>query len=108
MGHITNSRGIGTHYLKCIMFTDIVGYTSLMQRDERAAVEVRRRHRDVFDQLTAEYGGEILQYYGDGTLSVFESANDAVKCGVELQLGLQKEPVIPVRIGIHSGDILLG
>ncbi|MFK7810289.1 MAG: adenylate/guanylate cyclase domain-containing protein, partial [Saprospiraceae bacterium] len=57
--------------LAAVMFTDIVGYTALMQKDERAAVKVRDYHRKVFDQQHKLYQGEILQYFGDGTLSIF-------------------------------------
>ena len=92
--------------LVAIMFTDIKGYTALMQQDERMGITIRARHRKVFDSLTPKHGGKIIQYYGDGTLSVFESAIEAVKCGMEMQLAFQEEPAIPVRIGIHMGDIL--
>ena len=92
--------------LAAIMFTDIVGYTALMQQDEKKALEVRNKHRRLFNSITEKHKGRILQYYGDGTLSVFKSAIEAVHCGIELQLGYQEEPTIPVRIGIHSGDII--
>jgi LuxR family maltose regulon positive regulatory protein len=92
--------------LAAIMFTDIVGYTSLMQQNEEKAIQAREKHRQIFNSTTEKYNGRILQYYGDGTLSIFDSAIDAVKCGTEMQLGFQKDPAIPVRIGIHTGDII--
>lgn len=92
--------------LAAIMFTDIVGYTAMMQRDEELGIETRNRHRQVFNQATKKYKGKILQYYGDGTLSIFASAVDAVECGIEMQMEFQKEPKIPVRIGIHVGDVV--
>ncbi|MFC2124999.1 helix-turn-helix domain-containing protein [Bacteroidota bacterium] len=95
-----------THQLAAIMFTDIEGYTALMQRDETIAIEFRNRHREVFNAVTKRFHGKILQYYGDGTLSTFSSAIDAVRCGIEMQLAFQGEPQIPVRIGIHTGDII--
>jgi class 3 adenylate cyclase/TolB-like protein/Tfp pilus assembly protein PilF len=95
-----------SHQLAAIMFTDIQGYTALMQQDEEKAVAFRNRHREVFNTTTKKYKGRILQYYGDGTLSTFQSAIDAVKCGIELQQAFQHVPAIPVRIGIHSGDII--
>jgi class 3 adenylate cyclase/TolB-like protein/tetratricopeptide (TPR) repeat protein len=94
------------HQLAAIMFTDIQGYTALMQQDEAKAVELRERHREIFNIVTGKYKGRILQYYGDGTLSTFPSAIDAVRCGIELQLAFRQEPQIPVRIGIHTGDII--
>ncbi len=95
-----------SHQLAAIMFTDIQGYTALMQQDEKKAIDYRNRHREVFNRITIKFNGKILQYYGDGTLSTFNSAIDAVKCAIELQLAFLAEPQIPVRIGIHSGDIL--
>lgn len=95
-----------THQLAAIMFTDIEGYTAVMQQDEEKALKFRKRHREVFESITEKFHGKILQYYGDGTLSTFSSAIDAVRCGIELQLSFGEEPRIPVRIGIHTGDIL--
>ena len=86
-----------THQLAAIMFTDIQGYTALMQRDEVKAIEFRNRHREVFNAAIKKFRGRILQYYGDGTLSTFPSAIDAVRCGIEMQLTFKEEPQIPVR-----------
>jgi LuxR family maltose regulon positive regulatory protein len=94
-----------TRQLAAIMFTDIKGYTALMQRNEQEAIQARDKHRRIFKAATEKYNGKILQYYGDGTLSIFDSAIDAVKCGIEMQRGFMEEPEIPVRIGIHTGDI---
>jgi class 3 adenylate cyclase len=96
-----------SHRLVAIMFTDIQGYTALMQQDEGKALQFRNRHREVFDSITPKHRGKILQYYGDGTLSIFQSAIDAVKCGIEIQRALRMAPQIPVRIGIHSGDLIV-
>ncbi|WP_462247277.1 helix-turn-helix domain-containing protein [Ekhidna sp.] len=93
--------------LVAIMFTDIEGYTSLMQTDEKKGISYRDRHRKIFDASTKKYKGRILQYYGDGTLSTFPSAIDAVRCGIEMQLAFRDEPKVPIRIGIHTGDIIV-
>ena len=87
------------------MFTDIVGYSSMMQKNEEIANRLRVRHREVFQRLHERFGGQILQYFGDGTLSVFSSTTAAVECAVALQQALKKEPQVPIRIGIHTGDI---
>ena len=95
-----------TRQLAAVMFTDMVGYTALMQADEQKALRNRERHRDILEKSTKATHGIILQYYGDGTLSVFDSAVEALKCAVEIQRELQKEPKIPLRIGLHVGDII--
>lgn len=92
--------------IAAIMFTDIVGYTALMQGDEEVATNVRERHREVFDKQHELHHGEIIQYYGDGTLSVFKSAIEAAKCAVNIQNLLQQGNPVPLRIGLHMGDIV--
>ncbi len=92
--------------LAAVMFTDIVGYTALMQGDEEAAIKVRTRHREVFQQQHDLHNGEIIQYYGDGTLSVFKSAIEAAQCAIEIQTLLQQGIRVSVRIGLHMGDIV--
>ena len=91
--------------LAAVMFTDMVGYTALMQKDENQAIKNRDHHRKILNQLIQDHFGLILQYYGDGSLSVFGSVVDAVDCAVKIQQELQKEPQVPLRIGIHVGDI---
>jgi predicted ATPase/class 3 adenylate cyclase len=93
--------------LAAIMFTDMVGYTALMQQNEKKGIQARDKHRRIFNSITEKHKGRLLQYYGDGTLSIFDSAFNAVKCGIEMQLSFQKKPSIPVRIGIHLGDIIV-
>ena len=92
--------------LAAVMFTDMVGYTALMQKDEHQAKKNRDRHRNVLEKSIQDRYGLILQYFGDGTLSVFGSAHEAVESAVEIQIKLQKEPKIPLRIGLHVGDIV--
>jgi serine/threonine-protein kinase len=60
----------------------------------------------VLSDLVPRHNGEILQYYGDGALSVFGSAVEAVECAVAIQRELRKEPAVPLRIGVHTGDIV--
>ncbi len=94
-------------FLAAVMFTDIVGYTALMQEDESSAKELRDKHRDVLFKYIDEHGGRIIQYYGDGTLSTFSSAVESVRCAIKIQKELMNAPQIPLRIGIHLGDIVL-
>ena len=71
--------------LSAIMFTDMVGYTALMQEDERRAVTLRDRHRTVLREGIEAQQGEIVQFYGDGTLSVFPSVVQAADAAVDIQ-----------------------
>ena len=97
--------GQKTRQLAAIMFTDMKGSTALMQEDEQKAKTLRNRLLDILEKIIPFHNGKIIQYYGDGSLSIFQSATDAVKCAIEIQKKVQEAPKIPLRIGIHSGDI---
>ena len=72
--------GTQTRQLAAIMFTDVAGYTALMQRDEETARSYRDRHRRVLEEAVPRRGGDLLEHYGDGSLSIFGSAIEAVAC----------------------------
>jgi TolB-like protein/class 3 adenylate cyclase/Flp pilus assembly protein TadD len=93
--------------LSAILFTDIEGYTSLMQQSEQKAIMIKDRHRQVIQQEHKEFNGRVIQYSGDGTLSTFQSLVEAVKCALCMQQQfLLQEPHVPVRMGLHIGDII--
>ncbi len=92
--------------LAAIIFTDIVGYTKMMQENELKAASIRKRHRSVFEESHQRYNGKPIQYYGDGTLSIFDSAIEAVRCAISMQQQFQQDPKVPLRVGIHTGDIV--
>jgi hypothetical protein len=87
------------------MYTDIVGYSKMVQKDEENAKSLRDRQRSVIEAHLLNYHGQVIQYHGDGTLIIFGSALNAVKCARDIQADLIKEPALPLRIGIHVGDI---
>ncbi|TVQ05410.1 MAG: adenylate/guanylate cyclase domain-containing protein [Balneolaceae bacterium] len=88
------------------MFADIVGYSKMMQQDELNAKSTRDHQRSVIETYLLKYHGKVLQYYGDGTLIMFGSALAAVQCARDIQDELAKKPTVPLRIGIHIGDIV--
>jgi TolB-like protein len=92
--------------LSAIMFADLVGYTAVMQEDEDQARANRNRNRQALVTRVGEHNGNILQFYGDGALSVFQSAIQGVEAAIAIQKDLQSPPPVPVRIGLHSGDII--
>jgi len=96
-----------SHQLAAILFADIVGYTAFMNKNEEDAVGKINRFREVVELIADELNGKIIQYYGDGSLLLFQSSTDAAEFAKLLQEDLQNEPVIPVRIGIHMGDVLV-
>lgn len=91
--------------LAAIMFTDIVGYTAMMQTDEKKVVAVVKHYNTTLEKLVTQYNGQVLNYYGDGSLCIFSSATDAVNCSLEVQKELRTDPVVPLRIGLHIGEV---
>ncbi len=92
--------------LAAIMFTDIVGYTSLMQKDEEKAIESIKRHRIVLEKNVSLFHGQLIEYFGDGSLCIFLSVTDAARCAIAIQQELLLPPSIPLRIGIHIGEVI--
>ena len=91
--------------LAAIMFTDIVGYTAMMQQNEEKAVAVIKHYNASLEKLVKHFNGQVLNYYGDGSLCIFSSATDAVNCSLAVQKDLKTEPVVPLRIGLHIGEV---
>ena len=94
-----------SHQLAAIMFTDIVGYTAMMQQDEKKTVALIKHYNTALEKSVSQYNGQVLNYYGDGSLSIFPSANDAVNCAIEIQKELRTDPTVPLRIGLHIGEV---
>lgn len=93
--------------LAAILFADMTGYTAMMQENEHLARSKRKRFKDVLESAIGEHNGKILQYYGDGSLSIFNSAINSVNCAISIQQQLQLEPKVELRIGIHTGDVVI-
>ncbi len=88
------------------MFTDIVGYTAVMGRDEAAGRRVRERNRQVVGSMVERYGGELVDENGDELVLCFASALDAVNCALQLQNDLKDDDELSLRAGIHLGDVV--
>jgi TolB-like protein/class 3 adenylate cyclase len=102
-----------TRRLAAIMFTDLVGFTRLGQRDEEAALRLRAEHQSLVRPLLAAHGGREVKTLGDGFLVEFPSALDSVRCALEIQEAVARRNSlegskgrIVLRIGIHVGDVV--
>jgi len=99
--------------LAAIMFTDMVGYSALAQRDDKLALELLEEHRELLRKIFAEFNGTEIKTIGDGFLVEFNSALEAAQCAIAIQRALAKrnadaaaERQIQVRIGVHIGDVI--
>jgi len=92
--------------LLAIMFTDIEGYSAMMQQNEQNAIVAKDRHREILQKEHEQFNGRIIEYYGDGSLSTFGSIVEAVQCALSMQQKFMLAPNVPVRMGLHIGDII--
>ncbi len=71
--------------LAAVMFTDIVGYTAMSQRNEKHALRVLESHNDMLRPIFAKHGGNEIKTIGDSFLVEFTSALAATECAIEIQ-----------------------
>ncbi len=93
--------------LAAILFADMTGYTALMQENEHLARLKRQRLKQVLEETVQQHNGRILQYYGDGSLTIFSSAVDCIRCSISIQQQLQLDPKVDLRMGVHTGDVII-
>jgi class 3 adenylate cyclase len=77
----------------------------MMQQNEEKAVAVIKHYNSALEKWVTNFNGQVLNYYGDGSLCIFSSATDAVNCSLAVQKDLKSEPVVPLRIGLHIGEV---
>jgi adenylate cyclase len=99
--------------LAAIMFTDMVGYSALSQRDDKLALELLEEHREILRKIFPEFNGTEIKTIGDAFLVEFNSALEAAQCAIAIQRTLAHRNAdapadrqIQVKIGIHIGDVV--
>jgi class 3 adenylate cyclase/TolB-like protein/Flp pilus assembly protein TadD len=99
--------------LAAIMFTDMVGYSALTQKNEALAIELIEEHRRLLRPIFPKHGGKEVETVGDAFFVEFKSALEAVNCAIEIQRMLfernsKQDPDrrIVLRIGLHVGDVI--
>jgi TolB-like protein/Tfp pilus assembly protein PilF len=93
------------------MFTDIVGFTAMSQRDEKHGLKVLEGHNNMLRPIFAKHGGTEIKTIGDSFMVEFASALAATECAIEIQRKLaevqdMEGSPLKVRIGLHLGDVM--
>lgn len=92
--------------LAAIMFTDIVGYTTLMNQDENLAFTYLNKNRELQKPIIELFNGKWIKELGDGVMASFPTASDAVNAAVSIQEGCITTNDFQLRIGIHLGEVV--
>ena len=97
-----------------IFVTDVVNFSSLMERNENSTLRSLRACRDIMDQLFKKYDARIFNTAGDSVLAEFQSAVTAVVCATEFQkminkrnLSVSEDLQMQFRIGLNIGDVIV-
>jgi adenylate cyclase len=95
------------------MFTDMVGYTALGQRNEPLSLALVEEQRKLIRPLLSRFNGKEVKIMGDAFLVEFSSALEAVRCAYEIQrttrefnVPLPEDRRIHLRVGVHLGDVV--
>ncbi len=100
--------------LATIMFTDIVGYSAMMNQDERGTLELLAQHNAIVQGQIERFGGTTIKTIGDAFLIDFNSVVECVECAFAIQEACaqfnttraENQPKLQLRIGIHVGDVV--
>ncbi len=103
----------GQRRLAAIMFTDMVGYTALGQRNEELSLALVDEHRKVIRPILQRHGGKEVKTIGDAFLVEFDNVLEAIRCAYDIQravrefnISLPAENRMHLRIGVHLGDVV--
>ncbi len=90
-----------------IVFTDIVDSTALSATMKDAAWSaLLDQHFEMLDDIVRGEGGTVVKTLGDGGMFVFASAGAALRAAASIQRLATEDGRLPVRIGMHSGDVV--
>src|SRR5688572_29747643 len=99
-----------TRRLAAILAADVVGFSSMMEKDEEGTLaRVKALQREVIEPKVKERGGRLVKTTGDGFLCEFGSPVEAVRCALEMQEAAcdgAGESLL-LRMGINLGDIII-
>jgi class 3 adenylate cyclase len=91
--------------IAAIMFTNIADFTSIMEVDEQAGLKLLSQSRKLQKYYIEQFRGARMVEMGDGILTSFNSAEDAVQCALKIQRGAKRIFNHQLRIGIHIGEV---
>jgi TolB-like protein/Flp pilus assembly protein TadD len=101
-----------TRTLAAVWFADIVGFSTIASRDERAALELVGLFQDAARRQVAAPAGTIVKFVGDGMLAYSSSTSAALSSALALRgefhaASQEQGSTARMRVGIHVGDVTI-
>jgi DNA-binding response OmpR family regulator len=100
-------------HLLAVMFSDMVEYSKKMNEDEKLTLAHLKAHDQIIEKSVKKFNGKVIEKTGDGFLTSFESAANALKCCKNIQEKFKEhnsskseKEAVKIRIGLHIGDVV--
>ena len=100
-------------YKSTIMFTDIVGYSAIVDKNQSHAMELLSMHDKIIEPIIKENNGRIIKKIGDAIFAEYSNAPESIQAAQKTQVELAKRNIvcnpkdqIVIRIGLHIGNVI--
>lgn len=97
---------LATRQLAAILFSDISGFTAVMEINEEWAMQMLTQNREIHKQVVTRFGGSLIKEIGDGMLCRFDTITQALDAALALQEKAKEYQGLHLGIGIHAGEII--
>ena len=95
------------------MFTDIVGYSAMINKDQNHALQLLATHDEIIEPIIKEFSGSIIKKIGDAIFAEFPQSENSIQSAIKIQKkliarNLISKPIdkITIRIGLHTGKVI--
>ena len=95
------------------MFTDMVGYSQMVAKDEKLALSLLDEHNQVIFPIVEKFHGRVIKLIGDAVFAEFTTSFDAIQSAMNIQAQFRVrnqishiEDQIQIRIGLHTGEVI--
>ena len=96
-----------------IMFTDMVGYSQMVAKDEKSALALLDEHNQIIFPIIEQFNGKVIKLIGDAVFADFQSPLDSIQAAIDIQTQFRDrnkicriEDQIRIRIGVHLGEVI--
>ena len=95
------------------MFTDIVGYSKMVAKDEKYALSLLDEHNQIIFPIVEKFNGRIIKLIGDAVFAEFETPLYSIQSAMDIQKKFRDrnqiiriQDQVQIRIGLHTGEVI--